>query len=495
MNDTIDFDRDMLDGLGIAAFMPASLAQWTPLVEDGLSHFLGGLANERKMAVVLGQISLPADASAARRLATLLGECPTLHKLGQVVARHRELPVELRLELQALESMPPVLDPQAIRAAIVDQLTDDCTARYRPSGRDWTILAEGSVAAVVPFEYLEGGERRHGVFKVLKPGVDEKLAEELGMLGPLAALLSSRSAALGLGGVDFAGIFEHVGRLLTQELRLDLEQANMIAAAACHAGDPDVLVPRLLPGCGPRLTVMERVFGCKLPNAPLPPWQRRRLARKAIAALVAKPFWSAGEAALFHGDPHAGNLLATDDGRLAVIDWSLVANLSKSQREAIVDAVLGGLLLDPVRLEDAVGRLTGLPADDLQLGNAVGAALAELRGARLVGAEWLLRLLDGLATAAGVTPAADLLLFRKSWLTLSGVAADLGVEHAGDPVLIAEGLGHWLGEWPLRLTARYDSRGFSTHLSNADLMRGWAECWLWPLRVVAGPFVATSAGR
>ena len=495
MNDNIDFKRDMLEGLGIAAFMPASLAQWTPLVEDGLGRFLGGLADVRRMAIALGQLALPANATPARRLATLLGECPTLHKLGQVVARYRGLPAELRVELQALESLPPVSDTQAIRAAIVDLLPDDCAPRYRPSGRDWTILAEGSVAAVVPFEYLEAGERRHGVFKVLKPGVDAKLAEELAILGPLAASLSSRSAEIGLGGVDFAGIFEHVGRLLEQELRLDLEQANMAAAAACHADDPDVLVPRLLPGCGPRLTVMERVFGCKLTDAPLLPWQRRRLARKAIAALVAKPFWSVGEEAMFHGDPHAGNLLATDDGRLAVIDWSLVANLSKSQREAVVEAVLGGLLLDPVRLGDAVGRLTALPPNDPRLATAVSGALAELCGGRFAGAEWLLRLLDGLAAAAGVTPAADLLLFRKSWLTLSGVAADLDGGEVADPVLIAEGIGHWLGEWPLRLVARYDSRGFSTHLSNADLMRGWAECWLWPLRVVAGSFAATSAGR
>ncbi|MCB1909112.1 MAG: AarF/ABC1/UbiB kinase family protein [Rhodocyclaceae bacterium] len=479
-----EFDRRMLDALGIAGFMPPSLAHWTPLLLDGLWYFLGELPQKRRGAIILGQMRLPADAAPARRLATLLGACPTLHKLGQVVARHRGLPAELRVELQALESLPPASDPHAIRTAIVDQLpAHGAPAPNVDGGR---ILAEGSVAAVLPFDYRDGDVVRHGVFKVLRPGVEEKLAEELAILVPLADLLQQRAAALGLGAVDFVGIFAHVRLLLARELRLDVEQANMAAAASCHADDPDVVIPRLLPGCGPRLTVMERVFGCKLPDAPLPPWQRRRLARKAVSALVARPFWSAAPTALIHGDPHGGNLLATEDGRLAVIDWSLVASLSKSQREAIVDAALGGMLLDGARIADAVVRLGGVAPDDPRLGSAVDLALAELRRGRFPGADWLLALLDRVTAGAAPAPHQDLLLFRKAWLTIAGVIADLDAEHAADPVLIGEGIERWLGEWPARMLARPDSRLFATHLSNIDLMRGWADGWLWPLRFYGG---------
>ncbi|MCB1916144.1 MAG: phosphotransferase [Rhodocyclaceae bacterium] len=480
-----NFDRRLLDHLGIADFMPPALAAWTPLVRDGLWFFLAGLSEARRLAIVQGQWQLPLDATPERRLTTLLGECPTLHKLGQVVARHPGLPEALKAELQTLESLPGVSDPAAIRVAILAELPTQARSTLAPVlGEE--ILAEGSVAAVLPFDFRADGVVGQGVFKVVKPGVAEKLAEELALLVPLAELLARRSGELGLASVDFSGILVHVGRLLQRELRLDVEQANMVAAAECYGDDPDVLIPRLLPGCGPRLTVMERVFGCKLPDAPLAPWQRRRLAQKAVSALVAKPFWSSAQRALFHGDPHGGNLLATDDGRLAIIDWSLVACLEKPQREAIVDAVLGGVLLDAARLGDALGRLTGLGRDDAHLMTAVDEGLAAMRRARFAGADWLVGLLDDLGRSAGLNPQQDLLLFRKAWLTIAGVIADLGAEDAADPVLVATGLAQWLGEWPARLLAQPDSRRFGTHLSNADLMRSWAGCWLWPLRYVGG---------
>lgn len=475
------FDRELLDALGIEDFVPPALARWRPLVLDGLAFFLGALSEARVAGITQQQLGLPLAASPARRLAVLMGACPTLHKLGQVVARHRHLPAVLRGELQALESLPPVSDLAAIRAAIEAEL---------PSGLGYvfgdSILAEGSVAAVLPFSYAADGARAHGVFKVLKPGVEAQLAEELAILAPLADFLRLRCNALGIEVPDLAGVFGHVRDLLTRELKLEVEQANMAEAATFHGGDARILIPRLLPGCGPRLTVMERVFGGKLPDVRLSDGERRRLARDALGALLARPFWSEAPMAVFHGDPHGGNLLATDDGRIAVIDWSLVARLSKAQREAIVAAVIGGILLDAAMVREAVARLTGMAADDARLVAVVEDGLAALRAPRFAGADWLIGLLDALASAARLSPSQDLVLFRKSWLTIAGVVADLSAADAADPVLVCEGLGRWLGEWPLRILARPDSRHFATHLSNADLFAAWAACWSWPLRYWGG---------
>ena len=61
-------------------------------------------------------------------------------------------------------------------------------------------LAEGSIAVIVPFRWHDpaAGTAQHGVFKLLAPGVAERVAEELEILRPLGEFLEVRSAALDL---------------------------------------------------------------------------------------------------------------------------------------------------------------------------------------------------------------------------------------------------------------------------------------------------------
>ena len=66
--------------------------------------------------------------------------------------------------------------------------------------------------------------------------------------------------------------------------------------------------------------------------------------------LIAHPIFSAAPAALFHADPHAGNLLVTPEGRLGLLDWSLAGYLRKSDRIDLVQLLLGALTLDARRM-------------------------------------------------------------------------------------------------------------------------------------------------
>ena len=101
-------DRQVLiEGLQIAQFVPEAYAAYRPLLMDGLQFFLDRLAPARLVAIVAEQLRLPRTTPPAHRLAVLFRRCPTLHKLGQVVARDRRLAPELRANLQGLESLEP----------------------------------------------------------------------------------------------------------------------------------------------------------------------------------------------------------------------------------------------------------------------------------------------------------------------------------------------------------------------------------------------------
>jgi len=76
----------------------------------------------------------------------------------------------------------------------------------------------------------------------------------------------------------------------------------------------------------------------------------------------------------------------------------------------------------------------------------------------------------------------DLLLFRKTWFSLSGIFSDLVEHQSPDIPLLGCGLRRFLAELPARLLALSDSRSFSTHISNADVLLTGASVWLSSVR-------------
>jgi ubiquinone biosynthesis protein len=474
-------NQELLQSIGLQDAVPASLERWRPLIVEGVLLLLQRLPAHRQAAILDAQLRLPADASAGQRLVALLQQCPTLHKLGQVVARHRGIPEPVRRELQLLE-IPPATTPVAeLVAGIRRELPADA-----PVALAGEALAEGSVAVVIPFTWQDGGQVRHGVFKVLKPGVEQRLHEELAVWLDVADRLQQRGRELGLPALEYRDTFDSVRELLANEVELTFEQANLAAAGRMYANDARIQVPRLLPWCTARITAMERVFGTPVVDPRLPRGVRERLGESMVAALLARPFWSNDEQALIHADPHAGNLVATDDGRLAILDWSLAARLSKAQREALVDAAIGGLTLDAPRVCRAVSSLGSLAPGHPVLRAAVERALRQVRQFRLPGFDWLVALLDDIASGTEAGFRRELILFRKAWLTLRGVIDDVAAGCNADPALLRVGLQRLLAEWPSRMTAPFDSRRFDSHVSSADLVGLWMSASWLPARFWLG---------
>jgi ubiquinone biosynthesis protein len=464
---------DLFDSLGLEALLPETLAAWRPLLVEGMAFFLDRLPEDRLGAIIAEQFALATSASAAERAAALLAHCPLLHKLGQVVARQPGLDAELRLHLQALESLPARTDIDALLAHIRAELGHDSGLRLADRA-----LAEGSVAVVLPFSWRQGGRSHEGVLKAIKPGAAQRLAEELAILPALGAFVERRGAALGLPDIDYRSHLAAAGRLLTQEICLEREQANMRAAAVVLADDADVFVPALLPWCTPALTAMERIDGPKLSDAALPAHEARRLGRALVGGVLARPFWSHSASAPFHGDLHGGNLLRATDGRIAVIDWSLTARLTKAEREALVEIALAALALDGPRIATALAGLGLRDTGDTPIAATVDRALDTLvRSGRPLGFDWLVGLLDALALQGASGFGEQLAVFRKSWLALAGVLGDLGAADDADLPLIGHGLQRFAAEWPTRLLAPAESRAFSTHVSTADLLRVATDAW------------------
>jgi ubiquinone biosynthesis protein len=450
-----------------------------PLVTDGFVFFLSHLPDERLEGIVAEQLALPADTSVDERLVRLLHACPTLHKLGQVVGHDKRLDAELRERLQSLESLPPSIGLPEIKAVLERELgTIPPEIELAPAA-----LAEGSVAIVLPFDWAEPGASapQRGVFKILKPLAEERLLEELGLWPALGEYLEERCADYGLPALEYRKTLDNVRNLLLNETRLDIEQAHLAKAALFYAGVRAVCIPRLLPFCTPRVTAMERIDGRKVTDPGLGPKVRRRLAATIIASLVAKPFWSREPMAVFHADPHAGNLFAMDDGRLAILDWALIVEFSMIQRAAVVQAILGALILDELKTTRAVASI-GTVLDQAKLEDAVADAFRLVRRGEFPGFEWLANLIEALVAAAAMQFPQELTLFSKALLTLSEVVGDVSGRASIIAVLTKAGAAQFLRELVRRPLTPLESRDFGSHLSNGDLVYTWAALFFIPTR-------------
>jgi ubiquinone biosynthesis protein len=476
-------------GIDISPLVPKRYAAYRPLIAEALLFFVQHLPPHRLAPILVEQQALPRNATMSERLAGLLRHCPTLHKLGQVVARDRRLAPELRQHLQALESMEPKTAVSAMADDVNRELRD-----YSGSGiqLEPSALAEASVAVVVPFSRRQATNtvESEGVLKILKPGIEDCLGEELEVWTALSAFIDERCEYHRIPTLRYAETLKTIRELLANEIRLDLEQRHLQEASRFYADAEGIKVPALLPFCTSRITAMERIHGHKVTESGnMPPATRRRLASLVIEALVARPVWMPEDTSLFHADPHAGNLFFTEDQQLAILDWSLVGHLGKEERIHTMQIVLGALTFDAKRIVQAISAMAHSTPNEQALRQIVDRALGRLyREQRMPGFRWLLDLLDDAMLSAGLCFGEDLLLFRKSVLTIEGVIADVSETDSLDWALPIAAIKQFSQELSSRAFALPTSRQFGTHLSNLDLLslywkvpsaatRFWKHVW------------------
>ena len=449
----------------VERLVPETYLKWRPPVRDSMMFVVARLSPARLAPKLLEQLELPLDTSPEARLWRLIAKVPGLQKLGQVIARNQHLRPALRNALARLENGIRDVKPEEIQHIIQKELGPKIAAfdvRIAPG-----ILSEASVSAVVRFSWRDpsGGKRQRGVFKVIKPHIPQYFAEDMDYLQGLAEYFGDQHHTYGLPPDLIADTFKKVRRLLRHEVNFLREQKTLIEAWTLYRNMAGVRVPQLVkPLCTPRITALTEERGIKVTNAArrLPIVRRRRVAERLIDALVAVPLLSSREDAIFHGDPHAGNLLynsRTDE--LTIIDWALREHLSREQRRNLAMLFLMVSLRDPVGTYDAVLALSQYPIRSAaprgqQVRETVTAFLDELP-AKPSSVD-AMNLLEQVALKGVKFPGA-LVMLSKVMFTLDGILRDVGGTESGMGLTIARHVAQrWIG----------DRKSFRSPLKTAD---------------------------
>ena len=177
------------------------------------------------------------------------------------------------------------------------------------------------------------GDGRPVAVKVQYPGVREALAADLRTLSAF-----SRAASVVARGLALPPLMAEMRTRLVEELDYVHEAASQERFAAAYAGDPDVLVPRVVLASS-RVLVMDWVDGTPLSRVASAGTQAER---DRAAALYQRFLVSGPErAGLLHTDPHPGNFRMVDE-RLGVLDFG--STLSLPEMPATFGRLIAALL-------------------------------------------------------------------------------------------------------------------------------------------------------
>eukprot|EP00931_Biecheleriopsis_adriatica_P043161 TRINITY_DN24682_c0_g1_i1.p1 TRINITY_DN24682_c0_g1~~TRINITY_DN24682_c0_g1_i1.p1 ORF type:complete len:696 (-),score=119.41 TRINITY_DN24682_c0_g1_i1:91-2157(-) len=264
----------------------------------------------------------------------LLALGPCYIKLGQALANRPDIVRDdYMAELEELQdNVPPFPTDEAMRI-IRQEIGQDPRQVFSE-------LSSEPVAAASLGQVYRGKLRSTGeevAVKVQRPNLLSALVVDMFIFRKLAYLLNGWAQAN--LGCNATLVVDEFGSKLWEEADYLKEAQNARSFAHNFKGDKFVKIPKVFSQyVGRRVITMEWIDGVKSTDL-----QGLRYANVDVDEFIRNGVQAALrqllEFGLFHGDPHAGNIFAMRDGRIAYVDFGNVAYISEKQRDVLVRAI------------------------------------------------------------------------------------------------------------------------------------------------------------
>ena len=259
---------------------------------------------------------------------------PTFVKLGQVLASRPDLlPAPY---LTALARLQDKVEPFAFEE-VERIVAGELGARISKAFEEFeaTPMAAASLGQVHRARLRDG---RLVAVKVQRPGVRDRVIDDLEALGEISTFLDTYTE---VGRrYEFTALLQEFGRSLLRELDYIKEGGNLVTLRRNLASFPRLFVPAPIEDyTTSRVLTMEYVSGTKV--TALSPVVVQEVDGAALGEqLFAGYLKQVLVDGFFHADPHPGNVLLTDDGRLALIDLGMVARVTPRMQDYLLQILL-----------------------------------------------------------------------------------------------------------------------------------------------------------
>ena len=304
---------------------------------------------------------------------------PTFIKLGQLLSSRADLLPAPYLE--ALSRLQDDVEPFSfgqVEEIVVAELGARLSSAF--SEFEAAPLAAASLGQVHRARLRDG---RPVAVKVQRPGIREQIVEDLATLRELAAFLDKHSAIGAQYGLE--GLVDAFGRALIGELDYRREAQNLTRLHRNLESFESLEVPLPIEDyTTERVLTMDYLEGRKVTL--LDPLTRIDIDGGSLADELFRAYLHQVVVdGFFHADPHAGNVILTEDGRLGLIDLGMVGRIAPRMRDALFRLIVA---IGEGRGDDAAERALAIGEhlehfDEAESRRRIAEVVGEFDSARL----------------------------------------------------------------------------------------------------------------
>jgi predicted unusual protein kinase regulating ubiquinone biosynthesis (AarF/ABC1/UbiB family) len=248
-----------------------------------------------------------------------LGQVMSFLDVGLVAEEHRE---EFQRELAKLRDAAPTVSFKQMRRVIEDDLGERISEVFATF--DEEPIAAASIGQVYRATLHEDG--REVAVKVQYPGVAAAVRADMQNMDMIMRLLKRMTP-----GMDSKAIAAEIKERIGEELDYELEAQNQRSLARIFKDHPFIVVPDVITDLSrERVLVTEFVRGVGFEEIKgYPQSQRDRIGEIVFRFFLGCLY----RHRQFSGDPHPGNFLLQDDGKVAFLDFGLFKRMEREPVE------------------------------------------------------------------------------------------------------------------------------------------------------------------
>jgi predicted unusual protein kinase regulating ubiquinone biosynthesis (AarF/ABC1/UbiB family) len=304
---------------------------------------------------------------------------PTFVKLGQLLSTRADLlpPPFLDALTRLQDKVEPVPFPEVV-AIVTAELGVKISKAFIEFEK--TPVAAASLGQVHRAVLRTG---RPVAVKVQRPGIQEQILKDLEVLEEIAEAADEHTESGRQFG--FTGMLQEFRKTLLRELDYRQEARNLETLAQNLADFDRILVPAPIEDyTTSRVLTTEYVRGHKVTT--LHPVVQLELEGEVLAEQLFRAYLKQILADGFvHADPNPGNVLLTEDNRIALLDLGMVARVTPSLQEKLLQVLIA---ISEGRADEAAtaGPKIGRPMpdfDEMEYRRQVADLVGQSQGARV----------------------------------------------------------------------------------------------------------------
>jgi predicted unusual protein kinase regulating ubiquinone biosynthesis (AarF/ABC1/UbiB family) len=276
-----------------------------------------------------------------------LGQVMSFLDVGLVPEEYRE---EFQRKLARLRDAAPTVTFKQMRKVIEEELDEPLKDVFAEFDED--PIAAASIGQVYSAWLSDG---RHVAVKVQYPGVAAAVRADMQNLGLILRLLKRLAP-----GMDPQALGKEIRDRIEEELDYELESSNQRTLARIFRGHPFIVVPDVVTSLSrERVMVSEYVHGTGFEELKAYPQEERDRIGEILFRFYFGCLYRHHQ---FSGDPHPGNSVLLEDGRMAFFDFGLFKRMPPGTVELEIE-VARAIIEGDVETIMGLGAKTGFFPD------------------------------------------------------------------------------------------------------------------------------------